>query len=80
MQAVFSKLQIGSVFAINPTLRPKEKKPEEDAFTDCKVLFFYPKSLDIHERRKQTGISEGIVSFFQPFTDEEDPIECIATL
>jgi hypothetical protein len=36
--------------------------------------------MDIHERRKQGGISEGIVSFFQPFTGDEDPIECIATL
>jgi len=43
-------------------------------------LFFYPDSVDIHERRKQTGISEGIVSFFQPFTGDEDPIECISTL
>jgi hypothetical protein len=43
-------------------------------------LFFYPDTIDIHERRKQAGISEGIVSFFQPFTEEEDPIECISTL
>ena len=80
MQSVFSKLEIGSVFAIDPTLKPKSKKPQEEEYTDAKILFFYPQSVDIHERRKQTGISEGIVSFFQPFTDEEDPIECISTL
>ena len=80
MHAVFSKLNIGSVFAINPTLKPKTKKPQEEEFTDAKILFFYPRSIDIHERRKQGGISEGIVSFFQPFTGDEDPIECIATL
>ena len=80
MQAIFSQLSIGSVFAINPTLKPKAKKPQEEEFTDAKILFFYPKSVDIHERRKQAGISEGIVSFFTPFTDEDDPIECISTL
>ena len=68
MQAIFQKLQIGSVFAVNPTLKPKSLKPQEEEFTDAKILFFYPASIDIHERRKQAGISEGIVSFFQPFT------------
>lgn len=80
MQNIFSKLTIGSVFAINPTLKPKAKKPQEEEFTDAKIMFFYPLSTDIHERRKQAGISEGIVCFFQPFTDDEDPIECISTL
>jgi len=80
MQAVFSKLSIGSVFIVNPTLKPKTKKPQEEEFTDAKIMFFYPQSIDIHERRKQAGISEGIVSFFSPFTDEADPIECISTL
>ena len=80
MQSIFSNLKIGSVFVINPTLKPKTPKPQEEEFTDCKILFFYPSSIDIHERRKQTGISEGIVSFFQPFTEDDDPIECIATL
>lgn len=79
MQNIFNKLSIGSVFAINPTLRPKQRKAPEEEFTDCKILFFYPETIDIHERRKQCGISEGIVSFFMPFTDAEDPIECIST-
>jgi len=68
------------VFIVNPTLLPKKKKPAEEEFTDAKILFFYPSSIDIHERRKQAGISEGIVSFFEPFTDEDDPIEVISTL
>ncbi len=68
------------MFAINPTLLPKVKKPSEEELTDAKILFFYPESTDIHERRKQAGISEGIVNFFQPFTEDEAPIECIATL
>ena len=80
MQAIFTKLQIGSVFVVNPTLKPKAKKPAEEEFTDVKILFYYPNTIDIHERRKQCGISEGIISFFQPFTDESDPISCISTL
>ena len=80
MQNIFSKLQIGSVFIVNPTLKPKAKKPQEEEFTDAKILFYYPQSIDVHEKRKQCGISEGIISFFQPFTDETDPIECISTL
>ena len=80
MQNIFSKITIGSVFAIDPTLKPKKKKPAEEEFTDAKILFFYPSSLDIHERRKQAGISEGIVSFFSSFTEDADPIECITTL
>ena len=79
MQGIFSKLQIGSIFAINPTLKPKTKKPAEEELTDAKILFFYPAAIDIHERRKQAGISEGIVSFFQPFTEDDNPVECICT-
>jgi len=75
-----SKLTIGSVFLVDPTLKPKTKKPAEEEFTDAKILFFYPQSLDIHERRKQCGICEGIVTFFKSFTEEDDPIECICTL
>ena len=73
-------MTIGSVFIVDPTLKPKAKKPQEEEFTDAKIMFFYPPNIDIHERRKQCGISEGIVSFFQPFTSEEEPIECISTL
>jgi hypothetical protein len=43
-------------------------------------MFFYPEGHDIHERRKQCGISEGIVSFFGSFTEEDDPIQCVCTL
>jgi len=49
-------------------------------FTDAKILFFHPPSTDIHEKRKQAGISEGVVSFFEPFTTEREPIQCIATV
>ena len=42
-------------------------------------MYFYPPSADIHEQRKQVGISEGIVNFFLPFSEAEAPIECIAT-
>ena len=61
-------------------MKPKHKKPAEEEFTDAKILFFYPSTIDIHERRKQAGISEGIVAFFEPFTTGEDPIDCISTL
>ena len=79
-QELLSKIQIGSVFIIDPTLLPKGPgKPSEEDFTDCKIHFFYPSSMDIHEQRKQVGISEGIVNFFKPFSENEAPIECIAT-
>ena len=52
MQNIFNKLSIGSVFIIDPTLKPKARKPAEEEFTDAKILFFYPESIDIHERRK----------------------------
>ena len=61
-------------------MKPLKAKPQEEEFTDAKILFFYPPSIDIHERRKQAGISEGIVSFFEPFTEDDTPIECICTL
>jgi hypothetical protein len=64
MQSIFSKLNIGSVFIVDPTLKPKSRKPQEEEYTDAKILFYHPSSIDIHERRKQCGISEGIVSFF----------------
>lgn len=77
---MLSKIQLGSVFIIDPTLLPKGPgKPNEEDFTDCKIHFFYPSKTDIHEQRKQVGISEGIVSFFKPFSESEAPIECIAT-
>lgn len=43
-------------------------------------MFFHPRATDIHEKRKQAGISEGVVSFFQPFTSEQEPIQCISTV
>lgn len=61
-------------------MRPKTKKPEEEEYTDAKIMYFHPISTDIHEKRKQVGISEGIVSFFLPFSDNEEPIQCISTL
>ena len=77
---MLSKIQIGSVFIIDPTLLPTGPgKPTEEDFTDCKIHFFYPSTMDIHEQRKQAGISEGIVNFFKPFSEVEAPIECIAT-
>ena len=76
---MLNQIKIGSVFIIDPSLRPKSKKPNEDEFTDVKIMFYYPSNADIHEQRKQVGISEGIVNFFLPFSETESPIECIAT-
>ena len=65
---------------MDPTLLPQgPNKPSEEEFTDVKIMFFYPHTMDIHEQRKQVGISEGIVNFFKPFSEVEAPIECIAT-
>ena len=76
---MLSQIQIGSIFIIDPTLTPQTKKPSEEEFTDVKILYFYPQETNIHEQRKQVGISEGIVNFFKPFSENEAPIECIAT-
>lgn len=81
MQAnLIGKIKIGTVFIMDPTLKPKHQKPEEEEYTDAKILYFHPTATDIHEKRKQVGISEGIVSFFLPFTNNEEPIQCISTL
>ena len=72
-------MSIGSVFLIDPTLKPQMAKPQDEDYTDAKILFYFPPSQDIHERRKQAGISEGIVNFFMPFSRDDSPIECIAT-
>ena len=62
MQAnVVGKIKIGSLFIMDPTLKPKSAKPEEEEFTDAKIMYFHPIQTDIHEKRKQVGISEGIV-------------------
>ncbi len=74
MQALIGKIKIGSLFIVDPSLKPKTAKPEEEEYTDAKIVFFHPRTTDIHEKRKQVGISEGVVSFFQPFTTEQEPI------
>jgi hypothetical protein len=77
---IVGRIKIGSLFIVDPSLRPKSAKPEEEEYTDSKIMFFYPQGTDIHEKRKQAGISEGVVSFFQPFTTEKEPIQCISTV
>ena len=66
--SILNKIKIGSLFLVNPTLKPQSSRPEEEEYTDSKILFYHPASIDIHEKRKQVGISEGIVNFFLPFT------------
>lgn len=78
--SIIGRIKIGSVFIMNPTLKPQHAKPEEEEFTGAKIMFFYPRTTDIHEKHKQVGISEGIVSFFLPFTENEEPVQCISTL
>ena len=72
-------MTIGSVFLVNPTLQPTMPHPQDEDYTDAKLVFFIPSNTDIHEKRKQAGISEGIVSFFMPFCKDGSPVECIAT-
>ena len=64
MQGIIGKIRIGSLFMVDPSLKPKSTKPEEEEYTDAKIMYFYPRGTDIHEKRKQAGISEGVVSFF----------------
>ncbi len=52
MQSLIGKIKIGSLFIVDPTLKPKTAKPEEEEFTDSKIMFFHPKGTDIHEKRK----------------------------
>jgi hypothetical protein len=49
---MLEQIKIGSVFLIDPTLKPTSPKPQEEEFTDAKILFFYPATIDIHEQRK----------------------------
>ncbi len=43
MQAnIIGKIKIGSVFIMDPTLKPKSVKPEEEEFTDAKIMYFHP--------------------------------------
>jgi hypothetical protein len=77
---IVGRIKIGSLFMVDPSLRPKTAKPEEEEFTDVKILFFYPQGTDVHEKRKQAGISEGVVSFFEPFTTAQEPVQCISTV
>lgn len=80
MQALIGKIKIGSLFIVDPAQKPKSAKPEEEEYTDAKIVFFHPRATDIHEKRKQVGISEGVVSFFQPFTTDSEPVQCISTV
>jgi hypothetical protein len=45
-------MKIGSVFIMNPTFKPQKDRPEEEEYTDAKIMFFYPPTVDIHEKRK----------------------------
>jgi hypothetical protein len=49
---MLQEIKIGSVFLIDPSLKPTKPKPQEEEFTDVKILFFYPQTIDIHEQRK----------------------------
>jgi hypothetical protein len=42
---------IKSVFLYDPTLRPAAKKPSEEEIQDTKLLFYYPSTATIHDKR-----------------------------
>lgn len=42
-KTLLDTMSIGSVFLFDPSLKPKAAKPSEDEYTDCKILFYYPK-------------------------------------
>ena len=52
MQQTLKQMKIGSVFLIDPTLKPAMAKPQDEDYTDAKILFFFPPNQDIHEKRK----------------------------
>ena len=39
---IVGRIKIGSLFVVDPSLKPKSAKPEEEEFTDAKIMFFYP--------------------------------------
>ena len=39
---MLDQIKIGSVFLVDPTLKPTKVKPQEEEYTDAKILFFYP--------------------------------------
>jgi hypothetical protein len=49
---IVGRIKIGSLFLVDPSLKPKSIKPEEEEYTDAKMMFFYPQGTDIHEKRK----------------------------
>jgi hypothetical protein len=39
---IIGRIKIGSLFLVDPNLKPKSVKPEEEEYTDAKIVFFYP--------------------------------------
>ena len=42
MHSVLKQMTIGSVFLIDPTLKPTMSKPQDEDYTDAKILFYFP--------------------------------------
>lgn len=43
----------------NPKLIPKERKPTEENIQDAKLIYYYPSSVQIQEKRNHVGLAEG---------------------
>ncbi|XP_041362737.1 vacuolar fusion protein CCZ1 homolog [Gigantopelta aegis] len=58
-------------FIFSPKYGPREGEEEK------KIMFYYPKNMDIDTQIKNIGLSEAIVKFSETFSDK--PCECVHT-
>ncbi|CAD8087460.1 unnamed protein product [Paramecium sonneborni] len=59
--------QLKALFFFNPLAIPTVPKPSEQDQQDAKLIYYFPQSADIEEKRIQTGMAEGIFQFFAQF-------------
>lgn len=68
-----SNVTVRSFFIFNSLFGPKEGEEEE------KILYYYPKELDIDTKIKDVGFCEAIIKFTNTFTANNDKIDCVQT-
>ncbi len=62
-------MNLTSVYILNPALKPNKHHPIEEDYQDAKLLFYYPETIQLNDKRSHVGISEGVVQFFSLFAE-----------
>lgn len=65
------QITLKNFFIFNPTYGPREGEEHK------KIMYYYPKSVDVDTKIKNVGLCEAIVTFTQTFTDK--PCEALHT-